>query len=109
MINRLEQALNRVSDQDWSWWPLLALRPASYEPVTPGILFRLLVCFGALSGAVIVLLLLAYQVPVTPLRVVFSLLFGGFGYLLIYGGSFVWAWNRRAARLLAEADSFKVK
>lgn len=104
MFNRIENMLNRTSDQDWSWWPMLALRPPHHVRMSRMLLCRMALFFGLLSGGVIVVLLLAYQVPITPLRILSSFVLGILGYTLIYGCSFCWAWNRRAKRLSASPE-----
>ncbi|MCL6417534.1 hypothetical protein MIB92_17875 [Aestuariirhabdus sp. Z084] len=104
MLSRLERVFNRLSDQDWSWWPLVSLRPAPNQPIGLGVFCKLTLCFGGLSSLLVVLLLVLYQVPLTPLRIVYALLLGTIGYLSIYGLSFLWAWNRRATRLAQTGD-----
>ncbi|WP_426417126.1 hypothetical protein [Aestuariirhabdus sp. LZHN29] len=99
MLDKLERGLNSISDQNWSWWPLVFLRPQQEVPIDNRLLVKLTAVFGSLAGVLIVMLLVYYRVPLDAKRVIIALLVGLSVYVVIYRVSFFWAWNRRARRL----------
>jgi hypothetical protein len=44
--HRFEDRINALSDQDWAWWPLLALRPRRDEALSEARLFVIALVFG---------------------------------------------------------------
>ncbi|WP_386070244.1 hypothetical protein ACFJIW_06915 [Tahibacter sp. UC22_41] len=97
--HRFEDRINALSDQDWAWWPLLALRPPREQPISEARLFLIALLFGGLCAAVgVALVWLLFGSPL-PLAVftVAALTFSLF-YLTARLTLFR-SWNRRALRL----------
>lgn len=106
----IEQFLNRLSDQDWNWWPCLSLRPAPDEPMTTKLVAQITLIYGPVAGLACSAIVIGWL----------SLAFGPLGFheamriaLLLtstlmvtffigYRSTVVVAWNRRAARLLTD-------
>jgi hypothetical protein len=109
-LSSIEDRLNWLSDQDWGWWPFLSLRPPRTQPIGLGRLLQIVLVFGTMGAAPMTLLACLIGPSLTfgvvwKGVVAFYLLV-----LLIYGGSFALAWNRRARRLAAPtADDGKRK
>ncbi|RRJ85316.1 hypothetical protein [Aestuariirhabdus litorea] len=99
MIDGLERFLNSISDQDWSWWPLLGLRPSAQTPIDRLTLCKLSLLFGPLTALLILLLLIYRSIPLDAVRLLIILAVGVGSYSLLFALSFRWAWNRRARRL----------
>jgi hypothetical protein len=106
-MDRIENWMNWLADQDWTWWPIESLRPAKIREIDD---LRLLT-ISAVMASLITLLLL---IPAWPMRnlvgfkllmSVLGLAFGSFffGYKL----TFAYCWNRRARRLRATLDASK--
>ena len=55
--HRFEDRVNALSDLDWAWWPLLALRPRRDEPLSEARLFIIALVFGSVCAAFSVLLM----------------------------------------------------
>ncbi len=109
-MEEIEQFLNRLSDQDWNWWPCLYLRPAPDEPMTTTLVAQITLIYGPIGGLACSAIVIGWL----------SLAFGPVGFheamwiaLLVtgllmvtffigYRSTVAVAWNRRAHRLLAD-------
>ena len=99
--HRLEDRINALSDQDWAWWPLLALRPRRDEALSEARLFVIALVFGGLCAAFAVLLL--YLLFGEPLLIAAASI-AALTFALFYVAArftLFRCWNRRAARLRA--------
>ena len=97
-LNQVEQAVNELSDKNWSWWPFLWMRPEKHVHLSLARVFSVSILYGVPMST---LMLIATKLqPVTSQS---ELLFAGsvFPLLFLFIGSVVVApmWNRRAARL----------
>ena len=99
--------MNWLTDKDWTWEPVLSLRPPKHQDIDNRIIVRLAPIFGCIP-ALIVFLSEAFEhmSPFTVTHVLFLILLGcaivllGFvGFFVIYKFSFAYFWNRRAKRL----------
>ena len=124
MLDALEQLLNLGSDQDWSWYPLLALRPPKSRRLTAKVVLVL--------GALVSLAYFTVGYTALCLAAVLAHNQGHFRHLSFSHSTYVnaitrsganhawvllllaisgtllclpsaWAWNRRADRLSREA------
>lgn len=99
-MDKLEAAVNDVSDNNWSWWPFLWLRPEKHDRLPLTRVALLSVLYGVpLTVLLEVGIKAQYKASITELvatALVFPLL------LLVSGSAIVAPmWNRRAVRLRA--------
>lgn len=98
-MNRIEDIMNRMTDMDWGWWPLLRLRPSKDRDIDNPVLLRLTLFFGPFVGICAILVItLLYRLP-PLLYLVCALPAACLGFFFGYKFSFALFWNRRAARL----------
>ncbi|ODV16114.1 MAG: hypothetical protein BGP24_17175 [Lysobacterales bacterium 69-70] len=97
--HRFDDRINALSDQDWAWWPLLALRPRREQPLSEARLFLIALLFGGLCAAVSVALVwLLFGSPLPLAIVTVAALTFALFYLTARLTLFR-SWNRRALRL----------
>jgi hypothetical protein len=103
-MRTLEDFLNRLSDQDWGWWPVLFLRPARDRDIDFRALLRITAVSGPTAGFIAYLCRLILQSITTvnfkPLAL--HMLAGCVIFFIAYRITFAWSWNRRARRLREE-------
>ncbi len=128
MIDTLERFINRLSDMDWTWGPLLFLRPAQTERMTWRFWLKMLKVFGfavllaAPLGGILGGMLACYdymaakhhEAKIAPVAVTeqwmntaapgifFSVCGWFFGIGIAGCVAQHWGWNRRADRLSRE-------
>ena len=97
VLEHLENAINEVSDKDWSWYPFLWLRPQKHEAMGLGRMFAIALLFGLPIG-LLMSLALAASLPVAP--AVSGLPIAVFPLSLFFVASVLVGpmWNRRALR-----------
>lgn len=100
-MSQLEEVMNRLTDMDGGWWPILFLRPPKNEEISNIILLQMTSFFGPASGLVALLFLLIDNGfhSITFKSVCFCLLFGCLGFFILYKFTFAYFWNCRARRL----------
>jgi len=126
LLNAIESCVNRLSDSDWAWWPLVSWRPP--QNVLMGV--RFCVQYGAFCAAMCYLIIFSMLLLVLTwlqysqyaeyyqrLNITFAMLLiyhgsrlfmhlglwlfaGVLVYSLLVGSIFVSFWNRRAVRLI---------
>ena len=103
MIDQLEQAVNDLSDKDWSWWPFLWLRPEKHAALSLARIMSLSLLYGVPSS--MLMGLLSRSLHHAPSLGEMAYLAGAFPLLFLFIGTVVVApmWNRRAVRLRARA------
>lgn len=97
-LEHLENAVNEVSDKDWSWWPFLWLRPEKHQPMTLSRLAVVSLLFGAPIGAMLTVIATLLS---PESKMVAPVLLAIFPAVLFFIASVLVApmWNRRAERL----------
>ena len=95
-MKALIDLLNRLSDQDWEWWPLVRLRPPQDEDISSRLVMRLTPFFGTLSGLAIAAVA-GHLLSVHYLLL--ELVVGWVAFFVLYRISFAPAWNVRARSL----------
>jgi hypothetical protein len=100
-VNRLESLANWLSDQNWGWWPFLALRPPKDKPMDSWLVAKLCLCFAPLYWIVLLV-----GVPWATHSWTSGLRFpelaaASLALFLFYRLTFALCWNRRALRLAA--------
>jgi hypothetical protein len=98
--NPLEDAVNELSDKDWSWWPFLWMRPLKQAPLTLWRVSVLALLYGVPSSLVLSLVA-RFQPEHAQTAAESTFTFAVFPLLFLFIGSVVVApmWNRRAERL----------
>lgn len=100
---RLEDRINALSDQDWAWWPLLALRPRRDQTLSELRLLLIVLAFGGICASAAVALLWLLFGPPLPLAAASVAALTFVLFYLIARLALFRSWNRRAARLRAGA------
>ncbi len=96
----LEDLFNSIADIDWTWWPLLSLRPAKDQKIHNLPVLKLTAFFGTFTGGCLFGIgLILNKIYFSPwnllyLVAVFSALFFAYGKFVL-----AYFWNRRADRL----------
>jgi hypothetical protein len=100
-VDSFARFINSMSDQDWSWWPFLHLRPPADVTFTRGRLLLVIAHFAPMLGGIVALLLwrLGGRTLETNVWIDLAAILG----LVI--GMYVAAkcWNHRARQLRAAA------
>ncbi len=99
MIDQLENFMNKMTDVDWGWWPVLFLRPSKDKDIDNVILLKLSLVFGSAIGVLSLLMAFLSRRSITLDMFVFAFLFGWVFFFVGYKVTFVYFWNRRARRL----------
>lgn len=100
MIDQIEDFMNKLTDMDSGWFPVLSLRPAKDKDIDNVVLAKLSLVFGSVMGVICLLLLnFARWVGISFGNIVFSVLSGWIIFFVLYKLTFAYFWNRRAQRL----------
>jgi hypothetical protein len=99
MIDNIENFMNKLTDMDWGWWPVLFLRPAKDKDIDNLVLLKMSLIFGSVIGILLLLLYLALTRTSTLGCIVFFILLGWILFFINYKFTFAYFWNRRARRL----------
>ncbi len=98
----LEDFMNRLTDQDWGWWPFVFLRPPKDKAMDNVLLVKMSFSFGSMLGlAYLVIWFVAFH-QLTLLSVALCFAGGWIVFFLGYKFTFACFWNRRARRLRDE-------
>ncbi len=102
-MRRLEDFVNRLSDADWGWWPLLRLRPPQHIEMDNLMLLRLSGFAGSVLGLTVVYPL-SRNFDFTPdlFAVLLCMVAGWLLFFILYKYGSAYFWNRRARRLQSE-------
>lgn len=99
MIDQIENFMNKLTDIDWGWWPVLFLRPAKDQDIDNVILLKLSFVFGSAIGIFSLLIVFLRTGSVTLGIILYAFLLGWLFFFVGYKVTFVYFWNRRAERL----------
>jgi hypothetical protein len=94
-MNKIEDYMNRCTDMDRGWWPVVHLRPAKDKDIDNTVLLKITPIFGTLAA----ILLILTRLPMTIISMLIYLLSCWIGFFFVYKFTFALTWNRRAARL----------
>ena len=99
-LQQIEEAVNEVSDRDWSWWPFIWLRPEQHVDLSLARVVALAVLYGVPSSILMAFAVCLFRAPSIPELAQAAT---SFPLLFLFVGSVVVApmWNRRADRLRA--------
>lgn len=98
----IERLLNRLTDLDWGWWPVLRLRPQRHESMTTARVALMSAIFCPVyGGAVLAFLIGVGWSPLGGILPTFLLvtLESMIAFFVVYRLTFAAAWNLRAERL----------
>ena len=99
MIDQIEDFMNKLTDMDSGWFPVLFLRPTKDKDIDNVVLVKLSLVFGSAIGVILLLLNFTKEVGISLGNVVFSMLAGWVIFFVLYKLTFAFFWNRRARRL----------
>jgi hypothetical protein len=99
MLDPLEEFMNKLTDMDWGWWPVLAWRPQKNQDIDDLLLCKLSLVFGSLIGLVGWLVDIVKYSRISLGYAINIILLGWILFFLAYKFSFAIMWNRRARRL----------
>ena len=103
-MNQFESLANWISDQNWGWWPFLALRPPKHKRIDSWLVAKLCVCFSPLYWLVLMMGLAWVTHSWTFGLTLRQLAAATAGLFVFYRLTFAVCWNRRALRLATIRD-----
>ena len=98
-MHGLERLMNRLTDADWGWWPVVFLRPPQDRDIDTLVLLKMTCVFGVGAGLIAVALMFSNGIVLNATRVLLTLVIGCLGFFVAYRMTFAYFWNRRARRL----------
>ncbi len=99
-MEHLEDFMNWVTDMDWGWWPVVALRPAKDADIDNKVLLKISPVFGPFAGILgFIILVMRGMVFFSLIRLVAYMVVGTAIFFVVYKFTFAYFWNRRARRL----------
>jgi hypothetical protein len=63
-MNTIVELLNKLSDMDWGWWPILKCRPSKNQYINTAVLIKITAFYGTILG-----LLIAFLQKTAKLRI----------------------------------------
>ena len=104
-MNQLEEAVNELTDKDWSWWPFLWLRPEKHAPLSLARVASLSLLYGV-PASVLMALVANLHPEHAPSMAESVFAIAVFPLLFLFIGSVLVApmWNRRAERMRGNAS-----
>ncbi|MDQ3007596.1 MAG: hypothetical protein M3R47_19720 [Chloroflexota bacterium] len=94
--------MNKLTDMESGWFPVLFLRPSKDEDIDNVVLLKLSLVFGSAIGVIFLWLEFTRDGGIGLGSVVFSAFSGWVIFFALYKFSFAYFWNRRARRLRTE-------
>lgn len=103
-MRRLEDIINKMTDTDAGWWPILRLRPPRQVEMDDVFIVRLSMAAGCVLGVLLVYpVSCLYDVPADLFTALVITVFGAVAYFIPAKFLMAHFWNRRARRLQLEA------
>ena len=98
-MKAIEDFFNKFADADWTWWPLLSLRPARDKRIDNICLLKMTASFGTFVAFCLFFLSAYLQgVPWSLPDLLFWLIVTWVVFFVLSKFTFAYFWNRRAAR-----------
>ena len=101
-MQKLEDFMNSLTDQNWGWWPVVSLRPPKDRDIDNLTLLKMTCFFGPATGLFMFLFRFRSVEALTLERGALYLVVGCVIFFSIYKLTFAFFWNRRARRLRDE-------
>lgn len=95
-MHELENALIRMADLDWGWWPFLGLRPAKNQEMTTERVALMAMAFGLFFAPLPLLVLALSGMPCSVSLVGGVAAASVLCFFGVYRVTMAPAWNRRA-------------
>ncbi len=102
MFENLDKFLNKLSDTDWVWWPVLRWRPAPKSNFTTLLVLKILASAVPVGAVGLALLVLMVEKQPEWLSYWLGLSVASLSFFLVLEFMFAPAWNRRAEKLRKE-------
>ncbi len=99
MLDKIEDFMNRLTDMDWGWWPVLSLRPAKDKDFDNITLLKISLVFGSLVGVLLLMVGVVATKSLTVSGFISAIVLGWMLFFVVYKITFVYFWNRRARHL----------
>ena len=99
MIDQVEDFMNKLTDMDSGWFPVLFLRPTKDKDIDNMILLRLSLLFGSAIGVLLLAIIFVNGAGISLGNVIFSFVVSWIAFFILYKMTFAYFWNRRARRL----------
>ena len=90
--------MNRLTDMDWGWWPMLSARPPKDRDIDSVVVLKITPVFGTAVALVAILPTLG---SLSPTRLAIILVVCWVAFFAAYRATFAVAWNARARSLRA--------
>ena len=114
-MNRLEAFVNRLTDQDWVWWPLVRFRPEPTELFSTRLALGLSLAVAVVPAAAVFAIVLGISVATRvsggiqtdPMSLTLSAVGSALAVFVAWGSLVLLAahcWNRRVARLAGDGE-----
>ena len=97
-MNKLVDFMNRLTDMDGGWWPLLKLRPAKDEYIDNLVVLKTTPFFGTVIGLSFIIISSEYN---NLIQILIKLALGWLMFFIAQRLTFALAWNIRADKLKA--------
>ena len=99
-MRQLEDFMNRLTDMDWGWWPVVCLRPPKDKDIDNKVLLQISPVFGSMLALIVFFwFLLRGRVTFSVAGLVAYLVAGCVVFFILYKVSFAYFLNCRARRL----------
>jgi len=99
-MEHIERFMNRLTDMDAGWWPVVCFRPPKDRDIDDKVLLRISPIFGSVLGLLIFADRAVHQeVAVRGSTFLLATLAGWVAFFFLYKVTFAYFWNRRARRL----------
>lgn len=95
-MRKLIDFMNRLTDMDWGWWPMLSARPPKNQDIDSAVVLKVTPVFG--TPAALIALLLS-RTALSLSRFVAILCASWVFFFVAYSATFAVAWNKRAREL----------
>jgi len=100
-MRAIEDFMNKMTDMDWGWWPVLHFRPAQDKNIDNKVLMKITPIFGTFLA----LFVLLTSTQITLISTLATLLTSWIFFFVAYKLTFAIAWNARASRLQKQNEN----
>ena len=99
-MQEIEDFMNRLTDMDWGWWPVVSMRPPQNRDIDDKVILKISPIFGSPLGLLLfVIFRSGKSAPVAACVFLVAMIVGCAVFFVTYKSTFAHFWNRRAKRL----------